>query len=140
MTDFQRLEKIKNILELSYNKMAIEMGFKSPQVFYDIKANKCGISYDVASKIQEYFKKNLDKEIDIQWLLTGEGTMFSPIDATASTEEEEIAMKTDMYKAMAEELARLRKELEETKEDNERLKKVVDRLLDNDNSISKCKG
>lgn len=78
-------------------------------------------------------------ELNREWLLYGEGTMLR-VDATASTEEEEIAMKTDMYKAMTEELTRLRKELEETKEDNERLKKVVDRLLDNDNSISKCKG
>ena len=87
MTDFQRIEEIKKYLGLSYNKMATAMNFPSPQVFYDIKAGKCGISYDTAKKIQEYFK-NSSREINFNWLLTGEGEMLR-VDATASGAEGE---------------------------------------------------
>lgn len=85
MTDFQRIEEIKKYLGLSYNKMATAMDFPSPQVFYDIKAGKCGISYDTAKKIQEYFK-NSSREINFNWLLTGEGEMLR-VDATSSGTE-----------------------------------------------------
>lgn len=108
--------------------------------------NRCGLSHGWVNSVGKTIMPDKLERISLHfpdlnpsWLMTGEGTMLR-VDATASTEEEEIAMKTDMYKAMTEELARLRKELEEAREDNERLKKVVDRLLDNDNSISKCKG
>lgn len=87
MTDFQRIEEIKKYLGLSYNKMATAMNFPSPQVFYDIKAGKCGISYDTAKIIQEYFK-NSSRKINFNWLMTGEGPMLE-IDATASGTEGE---------------------------------------------------
>lgn len=86
MTDFQRIEEIKKYLELSYSKMAKVMDFPSPQVFYDIKAGKCGISYDTAKKIQEYFKNN-SRPINLEWVYKGKGEMFE-IDATASGEGE----------------------------------------------------
>lgn len=73
---------------------------------------------------------NAYPEINRIWLLTGEGPMLRTVDATASTEEEEIAQKTDMYKAVVEENQRLREENEELKKRIERLEKMVDRLLD----------
>lgn len=79
-------------------------------------------------------------ELNREWLLYGEGTMLR-VDATASTEEEEIAKKTDMYKAVVEDNQRLREENEDLKKRIERLEKMVDRLL-GDSAItpSKCNG
>lgn len=87
MTDFQRLEEIKKILGLSYNKIADVLGMKNPQSFYDIKAGKCGISYDIASRIQEYFKNNLKQDINIDWIINESGSMFK-VDATATSRDE----------------------------------------------------
>lgn len=85
--------------------------------------------------------------VNREWLVHGEGTMLR-LDATASTEEEEIAKKTDMYKAMMEELARLKKELEDKDKFIDKLNERIDmqdnvikRLL-SDSAItpSKCNG
>lgn len=70
MTEYQRLEIIKKDLGISYAGMSKKLGLKSPQAFYDIKSGKCGISKDLAKKIQEIFL------INATWLLTGEGEMF----------------------------------------------------------------
>lgn len=72
MTDIQILEEVKKISGLSFNSLAKEIGLKSPQIFYDIKAGKCGISKDLATKIHERFLN-----INTAWLLTGEGDMLT---------------------------------------------------------------
>lgn len=115
--------KVTNLLSLSVGTLG-----KSRKEGRDLSAN-------VIEKILNYFN-----DINSNWLLTGEGTMFR-VDATASTEEEEIAKKTDMYKAAVEENQRLREENEELKKRIERLEKMVDRLL-GDSAItpSKCNG
>lgn len=67
-------ERIMNLLEytgLSARALANKLELKSPQVFYDIKAGKCGISKDLADKIKEKFQ-NINKA----WLLTGDGEML----------------------------------------------------------------
>lgn len=71
MNDYQRLERLKKYLDLSYPTMSKEIGLKGPQIFYDIKAEKCGISKDLASKIQDKFS-----QVNKTWLLTGEGEML----------------------------------------------------------------
>lgn len=111
--------KVTNLLSLSVGTLG-----KSRKEGRDLSAN-------VIEKILNYFN-----DINSNWLMTGEGTMLR-VDATASTEEEEIAMKTDMYKAVVEENQRLREENEDLKKRIERLEKMVDRLLDG-NSISPC--
>lgn len=78
MTDYQRVEELKKYLKKSANAISKELGLSSPQIFYDIKAGKCGISKDLAAKIQEkYFN------INISWLLTGEGEMLKNTEAPA---------------------------------------------------------
>lgn len=68
--EYQRLEIVKKDLGLSFAKISIKLGLKTPQVFYDIKSEKCGISKDLAKKFQEIFF------INAAWLLTGEGEMY----------------------------------------------------------------
>lgn len=72
MTEYQRIEQLLKYKEMSARALAIALGLKSPQIFYDIKAGKCGISKELATKIQDYFLN-----ISAAWLLTGEGDMIS---------------------------------------------------------------
>lgn len=109
--------------------------------------NLCGFSHGWLNRIQKTLMPDKLETICLHfpdlnpsWLMTGEGTMLR-IDATASTEEEEIAKKTDMYKAVVEDNQRLREENEELKKRIERLEKMVDRLLgDSTITPSKCNG
>ena len=72
---FARLEQFKAHIGKSYNAIARELELKNPQVFYDIKAGKSSISYELAMLIQEKFF------ISSSWLLTGEGEMLSTTDS-----------------------------------------------------------
>lgn len=71
MTDYQRIEEIKKHVNLSANALSKEIGLKNPQIFYDIKAGKCGISKDLATKIKARFFN-----FDLTWILTGAGNML----------------------------------------------------------------
>ena len=71
MTEYQRIEKLLKHLDMSARALAFALGLKTPQIFYDIKAKKCGISKELAAKIQENFL-----DISAAWLLTGEGEML----------------------------------------------------------------
>lgn len=115
MTDFQRLEEIKKILGLSYNKMADVLGMKNPQSFYDIKAGKCGISYDIASKIQEYFKNNLKQEINVEWIINESGSMFK-VDATAQSFHEATNKESNEIEELKRKLAEAQRKLDEQDE------------------------
>lgn len=74
MTYYQRIERILNHYSLTARGLSIALGFNSPQIFYDIKSGKCGISKKLAEKIQEKFV-----DVNTAWLLTGEGEMLKPI-------------------------------------------------------------
>lgn len=71
--DSQRIKKLLEYLKISANKLSKTIGLQTPQVFYDIKAGKCGISKDLARRIQEKYLN-----IDAGWLLTGAGEMIIP--------------------------------------------------------------
>lgn len=71
MGDYQRIEEVLRHYGLSARALALALNLKSPQVFYDIKAGKCGISKELATKIQEHFLN-----ISAAWLLTGDGNML----------------------------------------------------------------
>lgn len=71
MADYQRIEQLLKHLNMSARALALALGLKNPQIFYDIKAEKCGISKELAIKIQEHFLN-----ISAAWLLTGEGEML----------------------------------------------------------------
>ena len=73
MTDFERIKMVLEYLGISANRLSKEIKLSSPQIFYDIKAGRCGISKDLAKKIQEKFIN-----IDAAWLLTGVGAMIKP--------------------------------------------------------------
>lgn len=70
MNDYQRIEQVLKLLDMTARGLALAIGLKSPQIFYDIKAGKCGISKTLAETIQEHYLN-----ISAAWLLTGEGSM-----------------------------------------------------------------
>ena len=78
-TQFSRLEEAKSFLKRSYNAIARELELKTPQVFYDIKAGKSSISYELARGFQDKFS------ISAVWLLTGEGEMLVKEDKSKLT-------------------------------------------------------
>lgn len=71
MENKDRIDNLLKHLRLSARKLSILLGLNNPQIFYDIKSGKCGISTNLANRIQEKFP-----EISKSWLLTGEGEML----------------------------------------------------------------
>ena len=68
MTDYQRIEFLLNTLNFrSVRAFAVALDV-SPQIFYDIKAGKCGISRELARVILEKYSS-----INPEWLLYNEG-------------------------------------------------------------------
>lgn len=80
MSDSERIIKLKNFLDKSYNRVAEECGINNAQTLYDIKNGKHGISKDIADKISSRYL-NISK----QWLLTGEGEMLVEDSSAASS-------------------------------------------------------
>lgn len=135
----ERILQIIECLNVSVREFEIKCGLSNGYV----KAMRKSLGVEKLENVLKAYP-----QINREWLLYGEGTMLRPIDVTASTEEEEIAKKTDMYKAMMEELARIRQELEEKNKIIEKLNdrldiqdKVIKRLLEGSAIVpSKCNG
>lgn len=72
MPDSERIIELLKYLEISANKLSKELNLSTPQIFYDIKAGRCGISKELARKINERFIN-----VNPVWLLTGAGSMIS---------------------------------------------------------------
>ena len=85
MTDYERIKKVLDYLSLNARALSINLNLSSPQIFYDIKAGKCGISKDIANKIQDKFF------ISASWLLTGEGEMLKE-----SAQNNEVSTDSDI--------------------------------------------
>ena len=106
--------KVTNLLSLSVGTLG-----KSRKEGRDLSAN-------VIEKILNCFN-----DINSNWLLTGEGTMFR-FDATSDSYEGE-----DAAKSLKEENEKLNEENEELRRRIERLEKMVDHLLEGGKMISK---
>lgn len=71
MTDFEKIKEICKIDNLTLNALSKHLGLKTPQIFYDIKSGKHGISKALADKIKEKYLN-----INLSWLLADEKKMF----------------------------------------------------------------
>lgn len=71
MTDKERINELKKFTGLNFSRLASEIGIKTVQTLYDIKNGRHGISKELAEKIQARYL-----DINIAWLLTGEGEML----------------------------------------------------------------
>lgn len=70
MTDWQRLEQVIKMAGLSTNAFALAIGLGRSETIYQIKRGQHGISKALAQRIVQKYP-----DINIAWLLTGEGEM-----------------------------------------------------------------
>ena len=96
MNDYLRLKRILEYTGLSANALSKKIGLKSPQVFYDIKAGKCGISKELASSIQEKYLN-----LSVAWMLTGDGKMLKSKPHAENTSSGTITLPLLPYGVMA---------------------------------------
>ena len=73
--DKQILEELLVHLNMNARQLSIALGMNTPQVFYDIKSGKCGISKAMANKIQEKFPS-----VSTDYLLTGKGSVLGNVE------------------------------------------------------------
>lgn len=89
MTDFEKIIEVCKIDNLTLNALAQHLGLKTPQVFYDIKKGKHGISKALAEKIKDKYLN-----INLSWLLADEKNMFKK---EADEVIEDKIRETDLY-------------------------------------------
>lgn len=66
LSDIERIQIMADMRGLSLNAFARSLGYKTAQIFYDIKKGKHRISRELANKIHEKYL-----EYDLAWILTG---------------------------------------------------------------------
>lgn len=123
MSDSERIKKLEEFTGLSLNKLAAEIGIKSPQTFYDIKSGKHGISKDLADKIKAKYLN-----INMSWLLSGEGEMITP----SVIQNNQNGDNINGHSVNVEQKTEIEKFLDTIKECHELLRKKdeqIDRLL-----------
>lgn len=82
MTESERLKCVIEYYKMSTNKFAEYIGLKSAQNLYDVLKGRNGISKDLSEKI-----KALCVNVNISWLLTGEGEMLKNTSETIQKTE-----------------------------------------------------
>lgn len=123
MSDSERIKKLEEFTGLSLNKLAAAIGIKSPQTFYDIKSGKHGISKDLADRIKAKYLN-----INISWLLSGEGEMITP----SVIQNNQNGDNINGHSVNVEQKTEIEKFLDTIKECHELLRKKdeqIDRLL-----------
>jgi len=120
MSDSERIIKLKNFLDKSYNRVAEECGINNAQTLYDIKNGKHGISKDIADKISSRYL-NISK----QWLLTGEGEML------LSTPSAPVNWNTEAIPGISELIATVRKQADIIMSQQETINELAKRLARN---------
>lgn len=122
-TSKERMELLLSHLQLNGNELAASLGYKRSDRVYHVLRERNGISESLARDICELYH-----DVNYQWLLTGEGSMLieDSIVPESTTVDKDDDEKAELIKIIEE----LRKENSRLVETNERLSRVVDRLLD----------
>lgn len=117
------MELLLSHLQLNGNELAASLGYKRSDRVYHVLRERNGISESLARDICELYH-----DVNYQWLLTGEGSMLieDSIVPESTTVDQDDDEKAELIKIIEE----LRKENSRLVETNERLSRVVDRLLD----------
>lgn len=117
------MELLLSHLQLNGNELAASLGYKRSDRVYHVLRERNGISESLARDICELYH-----DVNYQWLLTGEGSMLieDSIVPESNTVDKDDDEKAELIKIIEE----LRKENSRLVETNERLSRVVDRLLE----------
>lgn len=73
MNDRERFEKILIYTNLNVRQLGIHLGLKQIQSLYDLKNGKISMPKNIAYKIKEKFQ-----DLNLSWILAGEGEMLKP--------------------------------------------------------------
>lgn len=90
----KRVEQLRKYLGLSYTDIALELGKKTGQSFYDIVSGRHGISQDLAVSISERWP-----EIRKEWLMFGDGSMTVPAEP-AENGEGSVTLNAEVWAEM----------------------------------------
>lgn len=96
MIDQERIIELRRHTGLNINALAKHIGLNAPTQLYDVKNGRCGISKGLADRIVSYYP-----EINLLWLLTGEGEMLKS-DVKPTTKEEKPIVDVAMNQRFAE--------------------------------------
>ncbi len=110
-----RLKKLIKTLQLNQSLFAKSLGMTQPNISRMVSGDG-KISLEVLNRITDIYKN-----INLHWLLTGEGTMFTHVIPTEPMRE---VNETPVYKGKG--------RLEDLEERVERLEKIVGRLTKDD--------
>lgn len=117
------MELLLSHLQLNGNELAASLGYKRSDRVYHVLRERNGISESLARDICELYH-----DVNYQWLLTGEGSML--IEDSIVPESTTVDQDDDDRQELIKIIEELRKENSRLVETNERLSRVVDRLLD----------
>jgi transcriptional regulator with XRE-family HTH domain len=109
-----RLQKLAKALNLNQSSLAKSLGTTQPNISRMV-TGESKISSEVMLRIL-----NLHKNVNVHWLLTGEGSMFVDGQADPATQVKEVA---DPYRA------KTKGKLEDLEERIEKLEETVQRLV-----------
>ena len=123
MKDKERMELLLSHLRINGNELSASLGYKRSDRIYHVLRERNGISSLLAKDICDTYPT-----ISYRWLLAGEGSMFieDSIVPESTTVDQDDNEKAELIKIIEE----LRRENSRLVETNERLSRVVDRLLD----------
>lgn len=118
-----RMELVLSHLMTNPNELAKSLGYSRAQTIYNALSGRNGISEKLARDICEVYPN-----FSYQWLKTGEGSMLT--EDTIVPESTDVDKDDDEKAELIKIIEELRKENSRLVETNERLSRVVDRLLD----------
>ena len=110
---YSRIQEILDYYCITANAFSKRIGLKRPQSLYDIRDGKVKtISYYIAQKIHEAYK-----EIDLDWILTGQGEMMSQSDNDVIDKDKIIAIMEKTIELLEDKVTTLETEIIKTQED-----------------------
>lgn len=119
MTDNERLKKVIELEGMTTNAFGKYIGLNTSQVLYDVLKGRNGISKELAEKISASCLN-----INIGWLLTGEGNMLK-------SSEEEISPSPPIDKDSLTNIDILVKVIDKLSESDERNSKSIEIMNEN---------
>lgn len=105
----------------NFKEFAAKIGVSS-QIFYDIKAEKHGISKTLAEKIHAY-----DDRISVAWLLTGDGDTMVVGDGNVTGNNNQVNTDAALVRAI-DEIGEQRKLVSKSQEQIDRLLQIIEKL------------
>ena len=90
MSDIERVEKIREFLKLNKKVFSEILGYSHPQSYTKYLSGSNSLSFNALTSLKEY-----NNDIDINWVLTGQGSML--LSENGNSAETEVLKKEIEY-------------------------------------------